>query len=187
MPYNTDPRNNLTLLGREAKLYRTGAEQFCVFAMDLEDHKALIPAVVSRPKEKCVRVGGEHSDKQPQVANWLASYWTMSQPRHTEQQVLAKFDKWYSRYASTYGEPSTLYIYSFLIPCQRDGSNGHCADAIADMLRGYQALGKNMRVYVGWSNDDVDTDMAHATKHALADLEDDDTQIAIFPRLSIAG
>lgn len=179
MPFNNDPKNNLNTLGREAKRYRQGAEQFCAFAFDLEKWKILIPDVNARTKDKCLRIGGTLKS-QHETANWLASYWTMSQPKHTERLVLDKFDKWYSRYASVYGEPRTLYIYSFLIPCQRDGSNGHCADAIADMLKTYHLYGKNMRVYIGWGNDDVDSDMAHATKHAIADLEDDGINVEIY-------
>jgi hypothetical protein len=185
MPYTDDPANNIQQLGREVKFYRKGAEQFCAFAFDLEAHKKLFPPTMTRDKEKCLKIGGAKAGKGQEIANWLASFWTMSAPMHTERKVLEKFDNWFFRYASVYGEPSTLYIYSFLIPCQRDGSNGHCADAINAMLTQYKLFGYNMRLHVGWSNDDVDVDMAHATKNAIADLEDDEITVKIH-RTSIA-
>ncbi|HLY78765.1 MAG TPA: hypothetical protein VKQ70_05290 [Caulobacteraceae bacterium] len=184
MPYTDDPGANIQQLGRDVKFYRKGAEQFCAFAFDLESHKKLFPPTISREKEKCLKIGGKSGNGR-EVANWLASFWTMSAPMHTERKVLEKFDTWFFRYQSVYGTPSNLYIYSFLIPCQRDGSNGHCSDAINGMLTQYKEMGFNLALHVGWSNDDVDVDMAHATKNAIADLEDDDIKVKIY-RTSIA-
>jgi hypothetical protein len=179
MAFNNSPSNNLTELGRAAKVFRDGAEQFCVFAFDLEDHLKIFPAPSARTKKSCMNIGQDPT-------NWLAAFWQMSQPQHTERRVLDKFHNWYSRYESSYGTPTSLYIYSFLIPCLRDGSNGHCSDAIAGMLEQYRELGKPMDVYIGWGNDDTDAEMAHATKNALADLNDDPGQhLDIFPKISI--
>ena len=165
MPYSTtDHAGNLAQLGRDVRHYRNGSEQFCAFAFDLDQLRRLEPAVTSRyDKEDCLTTDG----------TWLASFWSTSKPQHTERAVLAVFDQWYSDYQSTYGAPNTLYIYSFLIPCLRDGGHGHCSDAIASQLLTLKKRGIDLTVYMGWSNDDRDLDMAQAIKTSVMDLEDD--------------
>jgi hypothetical protein len=167
-------------LGRAVKVHRNPGEQFCAFAFDL-DTQQLEPSVSSRARADCLDLNGGAPPP-----TWLAAFFADTDPDHTERAVLDIFDQWYSYYSSTYGAPERLYIYSFLIPCQRDDHHGHCAGAIASQLLALKQRGIELAIHVGWSNNDVDLDMAGATRDDMWDLHDDGIDITVY-KVSAAG
>jgi hypothetical protein len=177
MPYSpTNDAANIAQLGRDVKIRRANSgEQFCAFAFDLDHWLQLTPPVSERNRDECLTTDGGEPPK------WLAAFFALTDPMHTEQALLDKFEQWYSDYQGMYGRPGTLYIYSFLIPCLRDGRRGHCADAIASLLLTLkQQRGIELKVRMGWSNNDVDSDMAGAIRTGFADLEDDQLDVHIY-------
>lgn len=186
MPFGTSHQQCIQNLGKALKHLRSPGEQFCVFAFDLLHHEALQPFPADILKGDLPLDPTEHPE-----ANWTAAFWSITQPAHTEVAILDRtFWTWLEFYRSTYGDPRDLYIYSALIPCFRDGANGMCSQRISGMMLATQQRGLNLSLRVGWSNDDVDADASHATKHDMADLEDDDIGVSLYaPNLgmSIAG
>jgi hypothetical protein len=181
MPYSPDNHaGNIAQLGKDVKRHRENSgEQFCVFAFDLDVLRRLEPPASSRTREDCLSL------EEP--CNWLAAFFELTEGQtHTERAVLEKFEQWYSDYTGTYGAPERLYIYSFLIPCLRDGHYGHCADAIAAQLLALGKRGVNLTVHIGWSNNDRDLDMAAAINTGILDLDDDRIDVSTC-RVSIAG
>jgi len=177
MPFGNSHLQCLQNLGRALKHLRNPGEQFCVFAFDLLEHGCLTPAPTEISKTDLPL----DPDEYPQ-ANWTAAFWSVTAPRHTEVAILEDtFGQWLSNYAGYYGSPRDLYIFSALIPCFRDGTNGMCSWRIQHAMQWAQSIGHDLRLRVGWTNDDVDADTAHATKHGLADLEDDGIGVSIFP------
>ena len=158
-----------------------------MFAFDLTEHSRLTPDPASISKNDL--------PLDPQLypeANWTAAFWSVTAPYHTEVAILeGTYWQWVDNYISAYDVPRDLQIYSALIPCFRDGANGMCSDRIQGMmLEMTRRHGPVLSLRVGWSNDDVDAEAAHATKHGMADLEDDEIGVSIFPPslgMSIAG
>lgn len=186
MPFGTSHQQCLQNLGKALKHLRNRGEQFCVFAFDLLDHACLQPLPEEISKGDMPLDPDDYSE-----ANWTAAFWSITAPRHTEVAILEdSFWQWLSNYTDTYGAPRNLYIYSALIPCFRDGSNGMCSERIQEMMLVTKKHGLDLHLHVGWSNDDVDPQASHSTRHAMADLEDDDIDVSIFPPsrgMSIAG
>lgn len=186
MPFGNTHLQCLQNLGKALKHLRNPGEQFCVFAFDLRQHACLSPAPDSIAKSDLPLDPNEYPD-----ANWTAAFWTETAPRHTEIAILEDtFWHWLDFYAGRYGAPRELYIYSALIPCFRDGGYGMCSWHIQQMMLRTKQMGLNLGLQVGWSNDDVDAEAAHATKHGMADLEDDGIDIGIYPPslgMSIVG
>jgi len=171
----------LTKLGKSLKkAKRAMGEQFCVFAFDCIQHKALEPKPSEIDKEY-LPLSNDHPH------NWDAAFYSATAPAHTEKAILESYDQWISDYESFYGKPSTLYIYSFLIPCLRDGDHGHCSDGIVEAIKSSHERYGLSKVCIGWSNEDRDRDTAIAITHMLADLQEEiGISICIYPRISIA-
>ena len=186
MPFGNTHLQCLQNLGKALKHLRGPGEQFCVFAFDLLEHSCLRPFPEGLAKDDLPLDPAEHPD-----ANWTAAFWSVTAPRHTEVAILEDtFWQWLTNYSGVYGAPRQLYIYSALIPCFRDGANGMCSDRIQGMLLHAQRIGVPLSLRVGWSNDDVDVEAAHATKHGMADLEDDGIGVSLYPPsqgMSIVG
>ena len=111
MPYSpTNDAENIAQLGRDVKAHRANSgEQFCAFAFDLDHWLQLTPPVSERNRDECLTTDGGEPPK------WLAAFFSLTDPMHTEQALLDKFEQWYSDYEGMYDRPGTLYIYSFLI------------------------------------------------------------------------
>jgi hypothetical protein len=182
LPLGDTDADCLVHLGRSLKNLRVNSgEQFCVFAFDCREHNALEPNDARRDE-----LPFTSTDFYSQVSNWNAAFYNDVAPSHTEKAILDDFGNWISAYSSTYGNPRALYIYSFLIPCMRDGDHGHCADnvfAFALWAKEHYGIEK---VCIGWSNSDRDPDMAHAISNLLADLDDEGFDISLH-KVSIAG
>jgi hypothetical protein len=177
MPFGNSHQQCLQNLGKALKHLRNPGEQFCVFAFDLLHHPCLRPFPEGTLKDDLPLDPDEYPD-----ANWTAAFWSITAPKHTEVAIIDDtFWQWLSNYSSSYGKPRDLYIYSALIPCFRDGANGKCSERIQEMMLEIKQRGLNLNLWVGWSNDDVDAEAAHSTKHGLADLQDDGIGIGIFP------
>ena len=186
MPFGNSHKQCIQNLGKALKHLRNPGEQFCVFAFDLLDHACLLPFPERIAKADLPLDPSEHPD-----ANWTAAFWSVTGPTHTEVAIIdGPFWQWVHNYTSVYGAPRDLYIYSALIPCFRDGSNGMCSERVQGVMLRARQIGLNLSLRVGWSNDDVDAEAAHSTKHGMADLEDDDIGVSLFPPslgLSIVG
>ena len=176
----TDHGKYIAQLGRAVKVHRNPGEQFCAFAFDL-DTQPMEPPAGTRGRANCLDL---NNGAPPPT--WLAAFFADTDPDHTERAVLDIFDQWYSYYEAVYDKPARLYIYSFLIPCQRDDHNGHCSDAIASQLLALKERGIELEIHVGWSNNDVDLDMAGATRDGMWDLHDDGIDITLY-KVSAAG
>lgn len=184
MPLGTNDADCLLTLGRSLKgLRQNTGEQFCVFAFDCMEHDALEPAPEDQRRDD-LPFGALHY--YTQVSNWNAAFYKAVAPAHTEKAILDDFGNWISAYASTYGNPRALYIYSLLIPCLRDGDHGHCADNVAAWAIWAKRHFGIEKICIGWSNDDRDLDMAAAIRTMLADMDDDGVDISLH-KLSIAG
>jgi hypothetical protein len=179
MPFCNGDNDCLSKLGKALKDKRSPGEQFCVFAFDCAEHGELEPAPSSVGKDDLPLSQAPH--------NWDGAFYSAVGPAHTEQAVLQGYGQWISDYEGFYGRPTTLYIYSFLIPCLRDGHHGHCSDGIIEVMNWSKEKFGLSKVRIGWSNNDRDADMAHAIKHMMADMEDDGINIEIYPQISIAG
>ena len=176
----TDHGKYIAQLGKAVKVHRNPGEQFCAFAFDL-DTQPMEPPAGTRGRANCLDL---NNGSPPPT--WLAAFFADTDPDHTERAVLDIFDQWYSYYEAVYDKPARLYIYSFLIPCQRDDHNGHCSDAIASQLLALNERGIELEIHVGWSNNDVDLDMAGATRDGMWDLHDDGIDITLY-KVSAAG
>ena len=171
-------KGTLEALGKAFKKGREGSEQFCVFSFDSDAH--FFPEIGGWSKDDLRENLGKYDiDEEVRDQTWQAAYFNETGPRHTEKAILDIFDDWLSAYESTYGFPSKIYIYSFLIPCRRDGANGMCLDAIMGKLEQLDELLEQMSsdagvdyhidVYIGWSNGDFDVDARDATVDELLD------------------
>jgi len=184
MPLAATDEDCIVFLGRSLKsLRQNGGEQFCVFAFDFMEFDNLEPDPQSQRKDD-LPFGSLHFYSQ--VSNWNAAFYNDVAPSHTEKAIIDDFANWVSAYSGTYGAPNALYIYSFLIPCLRDGQHGHCADNIFALVLWAKTHFGIRKVCVGWSNDDRDRDMATAIRHLIADLDDEGIDISLH-RVSIAG
>jgi len=171
-------KGTLEALGKAFKKGRERSEQFCVFSFDTES--IFEPDVEGWSKDDLRgNLGNYDIDEEVREQTWQAAYFNETGPQHTEKAILAIFDDWLSAYSSNHGFPSKIYIYSFLIPCRRDGPNGMCLDAIMGKLEKLDDLlglmskdaGADIKidVYIGWSNGDFDVDARDATVDELFD------------------
>jgi hypothetical protein len=170
VPLAATPQQCLVYLGKALKAKRAQSEQFCVFAFDCMDRdvNSLWPEPAEIDRDEL-----PFGESGPSDARWTAAFYNDVRPSHTEKSVLDVASHWASVYEGTYGRPTSLFIYSFLVPCLRDGKHGHCADnvfAYALWAKRHYGL---QELYVGWSNEDRDTDLAAAIKTSLADLYDE--------------
>lgn len=186
MPFGSSHQQVITNLGRALKHLRNPGEQFCVFGFDLTEHRALEPDPAAVAKHDLPLDFTEHPN-----ANWTAAFWSVTQPHHTEIAILERFEQWLSNYSGVYGAPRNLHVYSALIPCFRDGTYGSCSYEVQAKMQWVRAhYQSSLALRLGWSNNDVDPDTAHATMHGMADLEDDGIGVSLFPPslgMSIAG
>lgn len=186
VPFGNSHRECIQKLGRALKHLRAPGEQFCVFAFDLTEHGRLTPDPATISKDALPLDPQTYPD-----ANWTAAFWSVTTPYHTEVAILDNtYWQWVSNYTGLYDPPQNLQVYSALIPCFRDGTNGMCSHRIQGMMLEMRRRGLATSLRVGWSNDDVDVEASHATKHGMADLEDDEIGVSIFPPslgMSIAG
>lgn len=180
MPFAANDEACLTKLGRQLKHLRNPGEQFCVFAFDLMEHDALAPSPGDIDRDQ-LPFDGEAS---PPI--WNAAFYADVAPSHTERALLNVFGQWISDYEGTFEHPNSLYIYSFLIPCLRDGDHGNCADNIFEFIIWAKRHFGLKKVRIAWSNDDRDHDIAYAIKVLLADLDDEGIDVSIY-RVSITG
>ena len=161
-------------LGRTLKGVRDGhrGEQFCVFAFDCMDEEwAWTPKPVGMTRDEFPM-----ESRDDDAMNWNAAFYDDVAPSHTEKALFDDLGNWVSTYQSTYGDPTSLFIYSLLIPCLRDGKHGNCADNIVAWTEWLMEHYKVRNVHIGWSNEDRDPDIASAIKHMLADLGPDSGQ-----------
>ncbi len=181
MALGTTPEECIIALGRALKGERERGEQFCVFAFDcMEDDMTLDPPPGDYTRDTLPMTSW---DTPPR---WNAAFYKVVGPDHTEKAILDDFGQWISDYSGTYGNPKALYVYSFLIPCLRDGDHGHCSDNIAATILGASDHYELKEVHIGWSNSDRDLDMASAIKVMIADLDDDGIDITLHSGVSIA-
>lgn len=198
MAFGNSEQERLVRLGKALKHKRRRSEQFAVFAFDLHLHDSLLPDPAGVPRE-CLPLLGttDYVSHDAGPSNWNAAFYNDVKPSHTEKALLGVMGQWLGNYLTYFvgrrpGEQldTTLYIYSFLIPCMRDCGNGMCADNLVAFSIWFQHnFGRDYRLTlrIGWGNDDRSVEDAMATKHQFADVIDDGIDVELYPRTSIAG
>jgi hypothetical protein len=167
------------------KQWARPAEQFCVFVFDFADNNPCIfPPLSGFTRDIVAR----DYHMQEWSATWMAAFWTVCQPDHTEKFIFDNFEQWVHNYSVLYGHPRALYIYSRYIPCMRDGDAGTCGAAIATYAELLHERYGVTDLYVGWSNNGFNVEDAIAGADAMADAgEGGGPTIHLYPDVSIAG
>lgn len=73
--------------------------------------------------------------------------------RHTERVLIDEFANLVHWYANLGRAVQTVFLYTYLIPCDRDGDHGHCAQTLSDFI--LYGPGRYYRWVIGWGNRNI--------------------------------
>lgn len=184
-------RSILASLAKWGSYGRAGNGQFCVMGFNTLENGSEYPSAADCESshslqdlmKNAIEYGNWYSETDSTPYTWIAAYYDRNIGTHTEQVLLDVFDQWCSAYSHIYDPPTTLYIYSFLIPCQRDAQYGMCAESLANLIRNCRKYGIQ-NVYIGWGNGDRNLDDRAVTQDTFADLDDAEDGTGVKVRYS---